>query len=190
MRRHRRRLDLTRLRRADWAVAAGTLLYLVCMTLPWFRVDGFDLGSGFAVPGVSVNGFDSGVLVVALVLLLLASGWALLPAVAEVPAPSPRSSVTAGLAAVAFLLTLVEWLSTVDAGFTLFGLLAVLGRGGRPGVRGAAAAARPAPPGRPPRLAGAAGWANGPALRSPRPGPSGPSPEPGAGEAEERSGGT
>ncbi len=122
----RRRLDLTRLRRADWAVAAGTLLYLVCMTLPWFRVDGFDLGSGFAVPGVSVNGFDSGVLVVALVLLLLATAWALLPAVAEGPAPSPRSSVTACLAALAFVLTLVEWLSTLDEGFTAVGLLAVL----------------------------------------------------------------
>ena len=170
----RRRLDLTRLCRADWAVAAGTLLYLVCLTLPWFRVHGIDLGSGFAVPGVSVNGFDSGVLVVALVLLLLASAWALLPAVAEGPAPSPRSSVTACLAALAFLLTLVEWLLTFDAGFTLFGLLTFL----TAAAVLACAVLRLLPDlhlrADLPRLAGAAGLANRPA-RAPharaRPGP-------------------
>jgi hypothetical protein len=185
----RRRLDLTRLRRADWAVAAGTVLYLVFMTLPWFRIDGFDLGSGFAVPGVSVNGFDSGVLVVALVLLLLASGWALLPAVAEVPGPSPRSSVTAGLAALAFLLTLVEWLSTVDAGFTLFGLLTFLAVA----AVLACAVLRLLPDlhlrADLPRLAGAARWANGPAPHSPRPGRDQPTEPSGPDEAEERSSG-
>jgi hypothetical protein len=162
------------------------------MTLPWFRVDGFDLGSGFVVPGVSVNGFDSGVLVVALVLLLLASGWALLPAVADVPGPSPSSSVTAGLAALAFLLTFVEWLSTFDAGFTLFGLLTFLAVAAvlacavlrlLPGLHLRADL---------PRLAVAARWANGPAPHFRRPGrqpPAGPSPGPGAAEAEDRSGG-
>ena len=121
-----RRVDPGRLRPADHAVAVGTLLYLVLLALPWFRTDGFDLGSGFAVPPVSVNGFDSGTLTVAAVLLLAASVWALLPAVADVSLPFPRSAVTAGLAAPAFLLTLVEWLSTFDAGFTLVGLLAFL----------------------------------------------------------------
>jgi hypothetical protein len=122
----RSRVDLSRLRPADYAVAAGTLLYLVCMALPWYSIDGFDLGSGFEVPGVSVNGFDSSTLTFAFVLLLLASVWALLPAVADVPVPFPRSFVPAGLAALAFLLTLIEWLSTFDAGFTFFGLLTFL----------------------------------------------------------------
>src|SRR4051794_7999774 len=134
------------------------------MALPWFSIDGFDLGSGFEVPGVSVNGFDSGTLTFALVLLLLAAAWTLLPAVTDVPVPFPRSFITAGLAALVFLLTLIEWLSTFDAGFSFFGLmtflasaavLAFAGLRALPELRGAA----PAPSG----LAGAAQWANGPA---------------------------
>ena len=159
----RKAFDLSRLRVADYAVAAGTLLAVVCMALPWFSIDGFDLGSGYVVPGVSVNGFDSGTLTVALVLLLVASAWALLPAVADVPVPFPRSSVTVGLAAPAFLLTLIEWLATFDAGFTLFGLLtflasaAVLAFGVLrlvPDLRGGVAARG--------KLAGVLRWANAP----------------------------
>ena len=122
----RARVDLGRLRRADCAVGVGTLLYLVFLALPWFTVDAFDLGSGYRSAGVSVNGFDSGVLTVAFGLLLLTSVWALLPAVADVPVPFPRSVGTVGLAAPAFVLTLIEWLTTLDLGFTLFGLLALL----------------------------------------------------------------
>ena len=117
-------VDLGRLRLADCAVAAGTLLYLLFMILPWFRIDAFDLGFGYRLPGVSVNGFDSRILTVAVVLLLMAAAWALLPAAADVRVPFPRELLTAGLAALAFLLTLTEWLSTFDAGFTLIGLLA------------------------------------------------------------------
>jgi hypothetical protein len=119
-------VDLGRLRRADHAVAAGTLLYLVFLLLPWFSVEGFDLGSGYRLPGVSVNGFDAGTLTVAFVLLVLASAWALLPAFADVRVPFPRAFLTAGLAALAFVLTLIEWLSTFDIGFTLMGLLTFL----------------------------------------------------------------
>jgi hypothetical protein len=61
--------------------------------------------------------------VVAFVLLVLATAWALLPAFVDVPVPSPRALVTVGLAAPALLLTLIEWLSEVDNGFTLMGLL-------------------------------------------------------------------
>ncbi|PZA18908.1 hypothetical protein, partial [Modestobacter versicolor] len=118
--------DLGRLRLADVAVPVGTLLYLVFMVIPWFSVEGFDLGSGYSIPGVSVNGFDSGTLTFAFVLLLLASAWALLPAFADVAVPFPRSFLTAGLAGLAFVLTLIEWLSTFDAGFTLMGLLTFL----------------------------------------------------------------
>jgi hypothetical protein len=123
---HRQGVDPGGLRRADGAVVAGTLLYLVFMIIPWYRIDAFDLGSGFSLPGVSVNGFDSGVLTSAFVLLLLAAVWSLLPASADVPVPFPRAFLTAGLAALAFVLTLIEWLSTVDTGFTLMGLLTVL----------------------------------------------------------------
>ena len=118
--------DPGKLRLADYAVAAGTLLYLIFMIIPWYSVDGFDLGGGYSVPGVSVNGFDSGTLTFAFVLLLAATVWALLPAFADVKVPFPRSFVTVGLAALAFLLTLIEWLSTFDAGFTLMGLLTFL----------------------------------------------------------------
>jgi hypothetical protein len=123
---HRKGVDLGRLRRADGAVAAGTLLYLVFMIIPWYRIDAFDLGSGFSLPGLSVNGFDSGILTSAFVMLLLAAVWSLLPAFADVPVPFPRAFLTAGLAALAFVFTLIEWLSTVDTGFTLMGLLTFL----------------------------------------------------------------
>jgi hypothetical protein len=122
----RKGVDLRRLRLADHAVAAGTVLYLIALLAPWYRVDGFDLGSGYRMPDVSVNGFDSGMLTVAFVLLVLASVWALLPAFADVPVPFPRAVLTAGLTALAFVLTLTEWLATFDTGFTLMGLLAFL----------------------------------------------------------------
>jgi hypothetical protein len=114
------------LRRGDWAVAAGTVAYLLLLLLPWFSVDDFDLGSGFDLPGISANGFDSGLLIAALVLLVLATAWAMLPTVVRASVPFPRALLTAGLAAWAFVLTLVEWLDTLDIGFSLVGLLAFL----------------------------------------------------------------
>ncbi|WP_138734847.1 hypothetical protein [Modestobacter excelsi] len=117
---------LGRLALADRAVVAGTLLYLLFALVPWYRVAAFDLGQGYRFPGASVNGFDSGLVVVAFVLLLLATAWAVLPAVADVPVRFPRSLVTVGLATAALLLTLVEWLSDLDVGFSPMGLLALL----------------------------------------------------------------
>jgi hypothetical protein len=124
--RRRRGPVLGRLALADRVVVAGTLLYLLFALLPWYRVAAFDLGQGYSFPGESVNGFDSGLVVAAVVLLLSATAWAVLPAVADVPVRFPRSLVTVGLATAAFLLTLVEWLSDLDAGFSLMGLLALL----------------------------------------------------------------
>jgi hypothetical protein len=115
--------------RGDWAVAAGTVAYLVLLLLPWFSVDAFDLGSGFSLPGISVNGFDSGLLIAALALLVLAGVWAVLPATVPASVPFPRALLTAGLAALAFVLTLVEWLDSLDIGFSLVGLLAFLTSG-------------------------------------------------------------
>ncbi|QXG77237.1 hypothetical protein KUM42_06900 [Modestobacter sp. L9-4] len=112
--------------RADVVVAAGTVVFLVLLLVPWYRREGFDLGYGHRVEATSANGLDSGLLVTALVLLVLASAWALLPAVADVPTPFPRALVTTGLVALAFLVTVLAWLSSLDLGFSLPGLLAVL----------------------------------------------------------------
>jgi hypothetical protein len=69
----RRRPDLHALRLGDLAVAAGTVLYLLCAALPWYSLDAYDLGQGYRFPAVSVNGFDSGLVVGACLLLVLAS---------------------------------------------------------------------------------------------------------------------
>jgi hypothetical protein len=60
------------------------------------------------------------------VLLVVAGVWALLPAVRDLGLPFPRGFVTVGLTALAFLLTLAEWLSTFEGGFSLFALLTLL----------------------------------------------------------------
>jgi hypothetical protein len=124
--RGRARVDLRRLRPVDGVVAAGTLLYLIFALAPWYTVDAFDLGFAYRFPAVSANGFDSGLIVIAFLLLLLAAGWALLPAVADVPLPVPRSTVTVGLSVLAVLLTVIELLSDLDNGFTAMGLLALV----------------------------------------------------------------
>ena len=124
--RRARRPVLGRVALAYRVVVGGTLLYLLFALLPWYRVDAFDLGQGYRFPDASANGLDSGLVVVALVLLLAATAWAVLPAVADVPVRFPRSLATVGLATAALLLTLVEWLSDLDIGFSLVGLLALL----------------------------------------------------------------
>ena len=121
-----RRVDPRRLARADLLVAAGAVLFLVLLLVPWFRTEAFDHGFGHRAAATSADGLDSGLLVTALVLLVVAGGWSLLPAVAEVPTPFPRSLVTAGLAVLAFLLTLVEWLTTLDLGVSVAALLSLL----------------------------------------------------------------
>jgi hypothetical protein len=123
------REEPARLRRGDLAVAGGTLAYLVLLLLPWFSVDAFDLGSGFGLPGTGANGFDSGLLIAALVLLVLATVWVVLPAGLRAPVPFLGALATAGLVATAFVMTLVEWLATLDIGFSLAGLLALLTSG-------------------------------------------------------------
>jgi hypothetical protein len=119
-------VDLRRLTLADSAVAAGAVLYLVLALIPWFSIAGIDFGGGFRSPGFSINGFDSGLVTLAFVLLLAAAVWAVLPALTDVPVPFPRSAPSVGLAAPAFLLTAIEWLRTFDLGFSLVALLTVL----------------------------------------------------------------
>ena len=102
-------------------VGAGALLYLVLGLLPWASVTFDVLGR------VSASGYRLSVLVpVAAVLLVAAAAWVLLPALRRLPVPFPRAAVTLGLAALAFLLTLVTWLRTTDYGFEAVPLLALL----------------------------------------------------------------
>ena len=115
---------LGRLTRTDGLIGLGAVLFAVLMVVPWF--------SSIEVRGVeydlarSANGFDSGALVLALLLLVAAGVWAALPAVKDLPTSFPRGIVTVALAALAFLLTLVEWLDTTDLGFSVAAFLAFL----------------------------------------------------------------
>ncbi|WP_198588262.1 hypothetical protein [Geodermatophilus chilensis] len=113
-------LDRTRVYRGDWLVALCAAAFLLFATLPWFT---FDFGFGFAE---TINGFDFGLVATAAVLLVLAGVWSLLPAVVDLGLPFPRGFVTVGLTSLALLLTLVEWLSTFEGGFSLFALLTFL----------------------------------------------------------------
>jgi hypothetical protein len=113
-------LDRRRLGRGDWLVAACAVAFVLFAALPWFT---FDFGFGFAE---SVNGFDFWLVTTAAGLLVLAAVWSLLPAVVDLGLPFPRGSVTVGLTSLALLLTLVQWLSTFEGGFSLFAMLTVL----------------------------------------------------------------
>ncbi|MFQ1001719.1 hypothetical protein [Modestobacter sp. SSW1-42] len=122
----RRRVSPGRVHLADVLVAAGTVLFGLLLAALWFRRDPFDLGSGHRVEAATADGLDSGLLVTALVLLVAASAWSLLPAVADAPTPFPRALVTTALTSLALLLTLVEWVTTLDIGVSVPGLLALL----------------------------------------------------------------
>lgn len=113
------------LTRTPVAVPAGAVLYLLGLVLPWFSTPGYDAGFGYQAPASTVNGFDAGMLVVAAALLVLAAAWTLLPRLTP-RLPFPGALVPAGLGAVALLLTVPEWLTTFDRGFTPAGLLTVL----------------------------------------------------------------
>ncbi|SFL90523.1 hypothetical protein [Geodermatophilus ruber] len=112
--------DPKKLSLGDYVVAGSVVAYLIFMIIPWFSED---FGFGFSV---SVNGFDSGLLTLAFVLLLLAGLWALLPAFYDVKLPFPRGLITVGLTGLVFLLTLLEWISTFEVGFSAMALLTFL----------------------------------------------------------------
>ena len=113
-------MDLRRLRAADHLVAGGTLLYLVLALLPW-RTYGGELS------GLTFSGFQGSVGVgAAFALFVLAAAWALVAAIRGLDPGFPRAWVTVGLALPGFLLTLVAWLATFDAGFSVWALLGLL----------------------------------------------------------------
>ena len=166
--------DLKRLKMADVAVAVGALAFLVLAILPWI-----DFDESYFSGDYNVNGFSfSGLVTFSFILLLAAAVWALLPAVTELRLGFPRSWITAGLAGLALLLTLIAWIQTFEWEFSLVGLLALLVTAAvtlfavlrlLPELRN-----RPALPG---AFAGAAQWAN---QQAPDLGQSGQSTNPGA----------
>ena len=113
--------DAKRLRIADYAIAGLTLLFLVLSFFTWY-----DFGDDFFGVDVSVSGWTDGQIKFAFFLFLLATVWALLPAVTHLEVGFPRSLVTVGLAALGFLLTLFAWFDTFDFDFSIFALLGML----------------------------------------------------------------
>jgi hypothetical protein len=118
------KLDLKKLRMAEYVIAGGTLLYLVLAVLPWV-----DFGDYFGVdiPGDSINGFEfSGLVTFSLLLFVLATVWTVLPAVTRVDLGFPRGWVTVALTGLALLLTLFAWIRSLSYGFEIWPLLALL----------------------------------------------------------------
>ncbi len=157
-------MDFKKLKVADYVIAGGTIVYLILGALPWFSYDDEYFGSDIFGVDYSFSGFTGSNLVsFAFVLLLLATVWALLPAFTDFKVGFPRGWVTVGLTALAFLLTLFAWISTLqdEYDFSIVALLAVIVAAAillfaflslLPELRN-----RPALPG---GLAGAAQWAN------------------------------
>ena len=118
------KLDLKKLKMADYVIAGGTLLYLVMAILPWV-----DFGDYFGVdiPGDSISGFEfSGLVTFSFLLFLLATAWTLARAVTELNLGFPRGWITVGLAALGLLLTLVAWIRSLTYGFEIWPLLALI----------------------------------------------------------------
>jgi hypothetical protein len=104
---------------ADYVIAGGTLVYFVLAFFPWFT-----FGDDFF--GFSLSGFDSGNVTSAFVLFLLATAWAVLPAFTELRLGFPRSWITVGIAALAWLLTLFAWFDSFDGDFSIWALLGMI----------------------------------------------------------------
>ena len=111
-------MDLKKLTMADYVIAGGTVLFLILALFPWW-----EFGSDFFGISYSLSGFSSGMVSSAFVLFLLAAVWAALPAFYDLSLSFPRSWVTVGLAALGFLLTLIAWIDTFNAGFSIWALL-------------------------------------------------------------------
>jgi hypothetical protein len=116
------------------------------------------------VPLGNLSGLHSGLVATSFVLFLLAALWAALPAVHDLKVGFPRGFITAGLAALGMVLTLIAWIRSLGGGFYVFALLGFLVAVGitlfallslLPELR-----TRPALPG---ALAGTAEWAAQPA---------------------------
>jgi hypothetical protein len=133
------------------------VLFFVLAFFTWVT-----LGDDFF--GFSLRGWDIDGVTAAFVLFLLATAWAVLPAVVVLKLGFPRSWVTVGIAALGWLLTLFAWLDSLEGGFSVAALLgfltatailAVAGLSLIPEIRNRSSL--------PAGLANAAHWANQPA---------------------------
>ena len=100
----------------DMGLAAAAVLYMIALVLPWASVS-----FGSELPGLgsgdeNTNGFSSGLLTFAWILLLAAAVVALLPAfAANVKLPFPRGIALLGLTGLAALLTLLGFIDALTA---------------------------------------------------------------------------
>lgn len=100
----------------EWLVIGGAVVFLIAMLLPWLNVS---FGDG--LPGVglseSANGFEFGLLVFALLLLLAAAVWLLLRHFGvRMELPVSRAIVALGLTALALLFVVIKFLDVLTSG--------------------------------------------------------------------------
>jgi hypothetical protein len=112
--------DAKKLKMADYVIAGGTLVFFILAFFPWYSI-GADIFGAF-----SLSGWNFGNVTTAFLLLLLAAVWTLLPAFVDLKLGFPRSWVTVGLAALAWLLTLFAWIRSFDGDFSFWALLGFL----------------------------------------------------------------
>ena len=110
--------DRAKVSTLDLGLGAAAILYLIALVLPWVSVS-----SELAAFDDSGNGFSSGSLVFALILLIAAAVVALLPAVGTtLKLPFPSSYLLLGLTGLAALLTLIQFIDVLGAGDDFEGL--------------------------------------------------------------------
>jgi len=108
-------LDRSKLSTVDQGLAAAAVLFLIALVLPWasYSIQGSGLPGD---DGQTTNGFGSGLLTLAWVLLIAAAVLALLPAFgANVKLPFPRALALLGLTGVAALITLFAFIDALTA---------------------------------------------------------------------------
>lgn len=98
---------------------AAALLFLIALILPWVSIS-FEGAAGTLDD--SSNGFGSGLLTFAWILLIAAAVLALLPAMGTgVRLPFPRAFALIGLTGLAAIFTLIEFFDVLGAGDDLGG---------------------------------------------------------------------
>lgn len=114
--------DRSKLSTYDLGLGAAPVLFLLALLLPWVSVS-VDGGTGIGTFSESQNGFGSGLLTFAWILLIAAAVLALLPATsAKVTLPFPVGLALLGLTGLAALLTLIALIDVLGAGDELGGL--------------------------------------------------------------------
>lgn len=106
-------LDRSKLSTYDMALAATPVVFLIALLLPWVSIS----AEGLPGLGESSNGFGSGLLTFAWILLIAAAVLAVLPAMGtNVKLPFPRGLVLLGLTGLAAILTLIALIDVLGAG--------------------------------------------------------------------------